>query len=107
MEDQCSICHRYYEGIDGWEGCPDCRKKYPSSLLKAVCDPFYYALGLKDGTIIEFTEANIEGDWVTLLGQEQMGDHPLEKSLYGYRFYRGIQIRYDQIIWCADAPHGS
>ena len=87
--------------------CEDCSKKYPSSLIKALFDPFDYALGLLDGTIIRFTQASIRGDWVTLLGSESAGDHPLETPVYGFKFYRGIQIRFDQIAWCSDAPGGS
>ncbi len=108
MNNQCVVCHKDFEEEEWIEGCPDCRLKYPSSLLKAVGDPFDYALGLKDGTVIQFHTASINGDWVTLEGiTNQQGDSPFLEAYYGHRFYRGIQIRFDQIIWCADAPDGS
>lgn len=95
------------EGGPEW-ACPECRLLYPASLIKAACDPFDYALGLNDGTIIRFSEAEFHGKWVTILGQQDgHGDHPFETEIYGFRFHRGLDIRLDTISWCADAPEGS
>jgi len=88
--------------------CPPCARKIPRSLLKACVDPFSYALGLVDGRFIEFTEADIRGEWVNLKGQaDGHGDHPLDKEMWGHRFFRGLEVRLDRIAWCADAPDGS
>lgn len=88
--------------------CPMCRPKYPWSLLKACCDPFSYALGLRDGTIIEFHEAEIMGEWVRIEGvADQHGDCPFDDEVYGYKFPRGLDVRFEDIRWCADAPYGS
>ncbi len=45
-------------------------KKLPPSLVKALDDPFEYALGLRDGRVIRFCEARlIQGrKWVQRIG---------------------------------------
>ena len=87
------------------ELCPECKAQYPPSLLKAVLDPFDYALGLKNGAVIRFGSAVLNGAFVTLtrngLSPEHMSDE------IGYILDRGIDVRVSEILWCADAPDGS
>jgi hypothetical protein len=91
-------------------------KLWPPSLAKAVDDPFDYAMGLRDGTIIYFHHATFippDGEWVHLdLGRNYVQDTPLPRhkmifntSNLGHD--RGVEIRVSEIVWVADAPHGS
>lgn len=87
-----------------WPVCEFCRRHCPQSLLKACIDPFSYALRLRTGDVIEFESATIHGDFVTL-----KNDAP-ETALSGglpFPCPRGVDVRLDDIVWCADAPHGS
>lgn len=79
---------------------------YPPSLAKACCDPFDYALQLRDGTILHFTSAYAHGAWVNI----QFGgftDHIPPPEMGGFSFERGVDVRVSDIVWCADAPNGS
>lgn len=111
----CKRCFRTEEEYEvaGEEGsrflseivCGSCRADIPESLLKACVDnPFDYVLGLKDGTVIRFSGADIKGNWVTIERGEWGKSDAL---LFGYPMERGVDIRLDQIVWCADAPEGS
>ena len=110
---ECCFCGKRYKhvkhaGLLVEHACPKCAAKIPQSLIKACFDPFFYALGLTSGKVIEFVEADIWGEWVTLRGwSDDHGDNPFEKPFCGYMFHRGIDIRLDSIVWCADAPNGS
>jgi len=88
--------------------CQACSRRVSPSLLKACVDPFSYAPRLADGTAIEFHEADIHGDWVTIKGMSDgHGDSPFDKKVFGHYFPRGLDVRLDAICWCADAPDGS
>ena len=84
--------------------CRRCRRRYPWPLLKAMYDPFDYALGLANGLIIRFSECVIEGPWITLRlsGEQPAGSPPLP-----FPCARGVTLHLDQILWVADAPEGS
>jgi hypothetical protein len=118
----CDICgvNIVGTGIDENEpppfACQVCKSKYPPALLKATCDPFLYALGLRDGTVVDFESAEIYGEWVTIHGENDesgrsgMSDESGESS--GSRWKgrdcpRGVDIRLSEIVWVADAPNGS
>ena len=109
---QCSSCGKLFYIGDQFASdivCGCCAKKYPPSLLKACCDPFDYALGLRDGKVLFFNKASINGEWV-FIHLNWDGDNHQEHfnpEIFGYPMCRGIDIRLDQIIWCADAPTGS
>lgn len=106
---ECCVCRKEFEGRedDPEPACPTCSLELPPSLLKACGDPFAYALGLKSGTVIEFCEARITGRWVKLEGVMTGGECPFDKLIFGHRFYRGLEVRLEDIAWCADAPDGS
>lgn len=91
--------------------CGECRPLFPLSLLKATADPFDYALRLRTGEEIRFSTAEIHGDYVTIGGMvEKDGERPLDAEQnpkLQHRFYRGLDIRVQDIVWCADAPDGS
>ncbi len=102
----CAICG--IEIVEGEIVCDRCSKNVPPSLLKACVDPFDYALGLKDGTIIRFEEAEIHGKWVTVRGTPNgYNEQPCRKEVFGHLFPRGLDLRIDDIYWCADAPDDS
>lgn len=78
----------------------------PPSLLKACFDrPFDYALGLRNGLIIRFGGATINGEWISL--DDIKGYSNKEELVVGYPMDRGMDVRLSEIIWCADAPEGS
>lgn len=90
--------------------CDECRRKYPPSLIKACCDPFAYALGLRDGTVIRFEQASICGEFASLtLHDDWMRWHMPDPPHHGlpYPCPRGVDVRIADIVWCADAPSGS
>ncbi len=91
---------RTVDDIPSPELCERCLLSLPPSLVKATHDPFDYALALRDGTEILFSEALIMGQFVrlTLLHAERLFDHIME---------RGVDVRISDIMWCADAPDGS
>jgi hypothetical protein len=84
--------------------------KLPPALVKAMHDPFDYALGLRDGQVIRFYEAEMQkgGQWIKLIAFGE-GDHDssMEMSNTSYSFPRGVYVRLSDITWVADAPHGS
>jgi len=95
---------RGWESIHGY--CNSCAKRFPDSLLKATVDPFEYAMKLRTGETILFSEAALNGRWVTLTL------HPANHSLAvraGQPILapRGLEVRLDDIVWCCDAPFGS
>jgi hypothetical protein len=77
-------------------------------LLKACQDCFDYALKLSTGEIIRFSQAEIHGDYATLLGSPE-DNTSLDGKKQGlpFVFDRGLDVRIANIIWCADAPEGS
>jgi hypothetical protein len=79
-----------------------CAYQYPPSLIKAASDPFTYLLKLRTGEVIRFTECEIHGKYATLIFDE---NDPMDEL--GHSFPRGLDVRVDQIVWCADAPDGS
>ncbi len=95
--------------------CRPCALTVPSSLIKAAIDhPFDYALGLRSGHVIRFDGCQFHGQWVTVtLLDPNLEDWNVSKGIMGpvlgtpYTFDRGIDVRLDEIVWCADAPQGS
>jgi hypothetical protein len=86
--------------------CPVCQDRYPPSLLKAAGDAFDYALRLRTGEVIRFETAEIHGAFATLRGTDHwVEDHG--RSRLPYPCPRGLDVRVDDIVWCADAPNGS
>jgi hypothetical protein len=83
---------------------------YPPALVKAACDPFDYALRLVTGEVVYFGTCQLHGDWVHVQGlcadddrrhsPHGPGDLPIGGD-------RGVHIRVEHIVWCADAPNGS
>jgi len=59
------------DGYSSWEAgpagiCPECAPLYPGSLIKASIDPFDYALRLRTGELVRFSDCVFHGEWVTL-----------------------------------------
>jgi len=74
---------------------------YPPALAKAVNDPFDYALMLTNGLMYEFSDAVvIDKDWVRIHTKQ-------ETMTRRFCFDRGLEIQIKNIMWVADAPHGS
>src|SRR5260221_13275577 len=90
---------------DGPPSLEDPTGKLPPALVKALNDPFDYALGLRDGHVIHFNEARLQigGKWIHLIGFDEKIDMPG----VDHYFPRGIERRIRDIIWGADAPDGS
>jgi hypothetical protein len=76
---------------------------YPPALHKACCDPFEYAIRLRTGETWEFEQADpINRDWVRIKFSPYRS-----KDGVAFRFDRGVDVRVSDIVWVADAPHGS
>lgn len=88
------------ERFDSVPLCPTCRPLYPHSLIKAVLDPFDYALALSTGERFRFASAQIDGHFIHL-------EELIEREGALYPLPRGVDVRLEDIIWCADAPIGS
>jgi hypothetical protein len=72
-------------------------------LRKACNDSFQYALQLRDGTVFEFEEADpIDDEWVRISGISMAPN-----TFHKFTFARGLDVRVSEIVWVADAPHGS
>ena len=84
----------------------------PPAIVKAMEDnPFDYACGLIDGSIIYFMGATWEvgATYVHLeLDLPMMDDRGPRRGRFKLPpFERGVDVRIDHITWAADAPHGS
>lgn len=104
----CSICDNIDIEPSTDEGtiCQQCVDRYPAALLKAVGDPFDYALRLRTGELFYFSEAAVNGgEFVHLELHSMHDDKAGEKPLCP--FARGVDVRASDIVWCADAPWGS
>lgn len=80
---------------------------WPDALVKATYDdPWQYAIGLKDGSVVEFEGAwpYAGGRWVRLSNPTPTAG-PLLGAVPCWE--RGIDIEFSQIVWAVDAPHGS
>jgi hypothetical protein len=100
---RCVACKQLREpGLAGY-ACVKCQRKYPPSLLKAIGDSYDYALRLRTGEVIYFQQATVEGEFITLSGT---GKDPFQQAdELRYSFERGLDVRLDDIVWCADLGH--
>ncbi len=80
---------------------------WPSHLKKAAGDYWQYALKLRDGSVIEFTECRPQcgGEWVLLIEAKFAAGFPELK--HGLNLDRGFEVRFSEIVWVIDAPYGS
>lgn len=101
----CVVCGQFAEA-DAALGCASCQARLPASLIKACCDPFDYALRLRTGEIIRFESARVVGAYAHLTGQGSVAGEATFDGLM-FPFPRGMDVRLDDIVWCADAPEGS
>jgi hypothetical protein len=96
----------------GWPDiCERHATRYPPSLIKAACDPYDYALRIVTGEVVYFYACTLHEDWVHI----EALDGDLRRSLHAeikeadlsIKAERGLDIRLEHIVWCADAPFGS
>ena len=91
-----------FETIEQQTACLLREFKYPPYLGKACGDSFFYAMKLRTGEIIEFSEAEaISASWVRI---KHIEEHTRPA---GYLLDRGMDVRVADIVWIADAPNGS
>ena len=116
VSSRCDICGDVYPVEAGEAGyyCPVCLDCYPPALIKATCDPFDYAVKVRDIGVLEFEHASIHGEWATIYPHGGTFNRPFHDQRYGhelqslpYNMDRGLEIRVNDIIWIADAPNGS
>jgi hypothetical protein len=113
ITEQCIACNtlivhpapqpdEYYKPI-----CDACYARYPDELIKAVGDPFEYAMRLTSGELIRFESAIIKGEWVHITGSGYTKyNEPVFPEL-PHPCPRGISVRISEIVWVADAPNSS
>ena len=90
--------------------CVECAERYPESLLKACYDGDSYALKLRTGEVVLFETAFIRGDYVHLKLFYDESCIPWGEGSerhFSYLCSSGLDVRIDDIVWCADAPWGS
>lgn len=87
---------------------------WPPALIKAVDDPFDYAVGLKDGTTIFFEYAvpcGKDSEWVSLMLNDMHSGSNAYRQAFNYKVGvgrdRGLEVRISEIVWASDAPYGS
>lgn len=86
---------------------------WPDALIKATFDSFEYALMLKTGAVLYFTDATpiCDGSWVALTLDRvhcEVPDTWSSSSVCVPPFFeRGIEVRVSEIVWVADCPYGS
>jgi hypothetical protein len=98
----------YYDHFDPERPiCPSCALLFPPAILKAMNDPFYYVVGLRNGMVIYFDWVeDIYGEWIVLRlweGEIEGRTNPPELPPCP----RGLEVRLSDIVWAADAPFGS
>lgn len=107
--ERCPVCK---EGLlattsnDHHYACPACEQRYPDALLKAVRDPFDYALRLVTGEVVRFHQADIKRGWAWLQGSAYEGSDGGVQGLK-HPCDRGVWVRIEHVVWVADAPEGS
>ena len=82
------------------------RFELPNALSKSMSEPYDYALGLRNGTILYFSEASYQpgSEWVHL-----KAPMPGVEKRHGYiivPFDHGLDVRLSEIAWVADSPYG-
>lgn len=83
---------------------PEHLRSWPPALVKALGDPFEYAIGLRDGTVLRFEQATDLGHgWCRLFLMEH-GEYARARC---FPCPRGVDVRVADIVWAADAPMGS
>lgn len=82
------------------------RRFLPPALIKATEDEVSYAIGLHDGSVVEFKSAELVGDigWVRLCDTTAMHGPIAGQS---FSFERGVEVAIDAVVWAPDAPHRS
>lgn len=76
-----------------------------SALTKACFDVFDYALKLRTGEVIRFSDATVLcKDWIHL--DLSAFDQP-EKDGVPFKAVRGMDVRIADIVWVMDGPEGS
>ena len=77
-----------------------------SALSKACFDHFDYAMKLRTGEVINFSDAKVlSGDWVWI-NVKPTDEQPTENRI-AYPAERGMDVRLSDIVWVMDAPCGS
>jgi hypothetical protein len=89
--------------------CAEHCRVFPPALAKAASDPFMYAIGLVTGEVVYFHMCVLwDGGWVTLHPESDIdGFLPGHGQDFRVRAQRGLDVRVDHVVWCADAPDGS
>jgi hypothetical protein len=73
-----------------------------------MCDPFQYAVGLRNGMVIYFDWVeDVHGEWLIL----RLWEGEIEKGRKNPPELppcpRGLEVRLSDIVWATDAPGGS
>lgn len=78
------------------------------ALAKACMDSFDYALKLRSGEVVRFTDATCHANgWITLQGVEQCDPALTVEQELPFPAPRGVDVRLTDVIWVMDAPCGS
>jgi hypothetical protein len=106
MNERCAICDR--PDAAGDLACSACSEKYPSALLCVLCvGSCPTTIGLRNGWIVFFEDANVEGPWITLSGIDLKANENLGVPPLPLKFAGGLAVRFDDIIWAAQGFVGA
>ena len=75
--------------------CRECQRKYPPSLFWAAIQVVHAAPRLRTGEVIHFSQAHIQGDFITLRYIRVQNDPHVDMP-------HDLDVRRDDIVWCAD-----
>ena len=105
--DKCAVCSAPMDVLPLAEGEPDpvcdlCEAKYAPALIRSVSVASSYAIGLRDGTVIEFSRATIHGRFAHLR------EAATTNTVLGkFKSDRGFDVRISDIMCATDTPHGA
>lgn len=90
---------------------PECRALreagWPDHLIKATCDPFHYAMGLRGGMVLEFESAEPQANGLFVRLHRAEEGSRVGRGHFPFNTDRGLDVRVSEIVWVLDAPHGS
>lgn len=110
-EDPCGVVELEDEGAVEYMNRIGREYGYPPALQKACCDPFDYAMGMRNGLVFRFCEASpVSREWVFVDGIKRAHEmHGVGEPVpfENMTMERGMYVRVAEIAWVADGPNGS
>ena len=86
-----------------------CERGWPASLIRATSEPMWYALGLRNGSVVHFEAAELL-DNATFVRLIHFGNYlpkgtPILSTSPSMTFEMGIEVCVADIMWAAEMPY--